>query len=447
MAYVPTPYDYNTQKGDIDRRQQITDAMLSSALSPMQSPQNPGRIASRTSPVEALSKLVQAYMAKKQGEGLKAEREGLETEQAQRLSSGVENYLRTSQGAEAGLSEDGMPSAAVPGDMKKAVMEALASGHPVLQAMAMRQLEQMNKQGVGLEAKDLVALATPESVLANPNNPAGWSPKRKLDALPPGEMLIDEGGNITEPGARQGQAPPAVGGAGNLPSGAGWGTVKIGEDLYQQSATGLKKLDNATRVNNTVSVNPVLKGEGSFMEGLGKDTAAMVQEARKRKVAAEANLVTAKTLENLDQQGTFSGPTANIATTLSSFANTLGIPVDGAKLASSETYQAELGKRVAEILTSGAGVGRSFTDADRVEFMKQFPQLVTSPQGRASIIAKMRETAAKDLAWYQQVDENVRKNYPEAAPLMQLSPANVDYPAGEVAPPPADSKTIKWGDL
>lgn len=426
---LPPAYDYKVQTDALAKRQALVDAMQKSALDG----------SADTGIGSSLGRIVQGYFAQKKAKQLAEDQQAFGDQYNKDLQTGVGAYMEKLQG----------------NDPKGAVMAALASNHPILQQLALQQMQQMGKQDITI--KDLAAYVTPESLLAHVKDPSiPLQPKRKLTTLTPGEVAIDEGGAIAQPGVPKGAATPAAEvptNANSLPTGPGWSTQKVGEDLYQQSATGMKKLDNAPRVNTSISLNPVLKGEGSFMEGLGKDTATMVQEARKRKVAAESNLTTAATLEDLDKKGTFSGPMANFLTVLSAYAQTVSIPVDINKLKNSQGYQAELGRRVAEALMATAGVGRSFTDPDREEYMKQFPQLIASPEGRAQIIQQMREAAKKDLSWYQQVAENVRKNYPDAARLMTISPANVDYPQT-----PADSqdaskaprtrtRTRNWHDL
>lgn len=411
MPMMPT-YDFETEADAIKRKQAIADALQQSALAPLQMPTQPGV---KLSGVNVLAKLLEGYVAGKKSDEAKADRTVLSRRYGDELKSGMEQYYKTMQGYETpsmvlAPNEDGSPQMVkVPGDRKKAIFDALASNHPILRDLAMQQLKEEGKNT--LTPKDLLTIATPESILANPNNTAGWKPKRELKAVAPGEVLLDSSGNFATPGNPAGSAP--------------WKTTTIGGDLYQQSATGLKKLDNAPKVTVHNAVN---MGDNALMKKLGESTAELINTARTGKQQAQQMLFTANRLEELNNKGVFSGPTANVATTLGAFAQTLGVPVDQNKLGRSEEYNAILAQQVAKVLTAGSGVGRSMTDEDRKRFEQQFPQLVSTPQGRQQIIGMLRNSAAQDLQYANQVETNLRKNYPDAARLWDVAPTNVSFP-------------------
>ena len=275
--------------------------------------------------------------------------------------------------------------------------------------MAIQQLKEEGKNQ--LTPKDLLSIATPESVLADTANPATWKPKRELKAFAPGEVLLDSSGNYATPGNPSGQQP--------------FDLKTIGGDLYQTSATGYKKLDNAPKVTVHNAVN---MGDNALMKKLGESTAELINNARTGKQQAQQMQFTANRLEELNNKGVFSGPTANVATTIGAFAQTLGVPVDRSKLGRSEEYNAILAQQVAKVLTAGNGVGRSMTDEDRKRFEQQFPQLVSTPQGRRQIIGMLRNSASQDMRYANQVEANLRKNYPEAARLWDVAPTNIGFP-------------------
>lgn len=411
MPMMPT-YDYETEADALKRKQAIADAMQQSALAPMQMPRQPG---AKVSGLNVLAKLLEGYAAGKSSEAVKGERTALAQRYGEDLRSGMEQFYKTSQGYSAPSmarvpGEDGTPQMVhVPGDRKKAIFDALASNHPVLRDLAIQQLKEEGKNQ--LTPKDLLAISTPESVLASINNPGAWKPKRELKAVAPGEVLLDSSGNFATPGNPAGSAP--------------WKTTTIGGDLYQESPTGLKKLDNAPKV--TVH-NSVQMGDNALMKKLGESTAEMIDNARKGKQQAQQTNFTANRLEELNNKGVFSGPTANVATTLNAFAQTLGVPVDQAKLGRSEEYNAILAQQVSKVLTAGNSVGRSMTDEDRKRFEAQFPQMISTPQGRQQIIGMLRNSAAQDLQYANQVEANLRKSYPEAARLWDVAPTNVGFP-------------------
>lgn len=435
MPMMPT-YDFETEADAIKRKQAIADALQQSALAPMQMPSQPGV---KLSGVNVLAKLLEAYVAGKKSDEAKADRAALSQRYGDELKSGMEQYYKTMQGYETpslalAPNEDGSPQMVkVPGDRKKAIFDALASNHPVLRDLAMSQLKEEGKNQ--LTPKDLLSIATPESVLANTANPAAWKPKRELKAFAPGEVLLDSSGNYATPGNPSGQRP--------------FDLKTIGGDLYQTSATGYKKLDNAPKVTVHNAVN---MGDNALMKKLGESTAELINSARIGKQQAQQMQFTANRLEELNAKGVFSGPTANVATTLGAFAQTLGVPVDQNKLGRSEEYNAILAQQVAKVLTAGNGVGRSMTDEDRKRFEQQFPQLVSTPQGRQQIIGMLRNSAAQDLQYANQVEANLRKNYPEAARLWDVAPTNVGFPnpsnaggSGPGTPIPLDQYLKNFG--
>lgn len=412
MPMMPT-YDYETEADALKRKQAIADAMQQSALAPMQLPQQPG---AKVSGLNVLAKLLEGYVAGKSSEVVKGERTALAQRYGDELRSGMEQFYKTSQGYSAPSmarvpGEDGTPQMVhVPGDRKKAIFDALASNHPVLRDLAIQQLKEEGKNQ--LTPKDLLAISTPESVLASINNPGAWKPKRELKAVAPGEVLLDSSGNFATPG-NPGGTPP-------------WQTTKIAGDLYQQSATGLKKLDNAPKVTNNISLNPVMKGESKFMEQLGEDTGKMVTAARQAKQLGQQTLVMADRLTQLQQKGVFTGPTANIAVAASALADTLKLPGVREKLASSEEFKSLIGKQAAAAL-SGPG-GAKMTDKDMELFLSQYPQLTNSSVGIPAIIQAVTTAAQQQIGYANQVETNLRKNYPDAARLWDVAPTNVGFP-------------------
>jgi hypothetical protein len=409
---MPT-YDFETEADAIKRKQAIADAMQASALRPMEMPTQPGV---KLSGVNVLAKLLEGYVAGKKSDEAKSERSALSQRYGDELRSGMEQYYKTMQGYEApsmamAPGEGGTPQMVkVSGDRKKAIFDALASNHPVLRDLAMQQLKEEGKSQ--LTPKDLLTISTPESVLADINNPGAWKPKRELKAVAPGEVLLDSSGNFATPG-NPGGTPP-------------WQTTKIAGDLYQQSATGLKKLDNAPKVTNNISLNPVMKGESKFMEQLGEDTGKMVTAARQAKQLGQQTLVMADRLTQLQQKGVFTGPTANIAVAASALADTLKLPGVREKLASSEEFKSLIGKQAAAAL-SGPGGGK-MTDKDMELFLSQYPQLTNSSVGIPAIIQAVTTAAQQQIGYANQVETNLRKNYPEAARLWDVAPTNVGFP-------------------
>lgn len=443
-----SPYNYDLQLQELARRQQMVEAMQSSALKPLELGPAAGGVQPKMNILSALAPMLQALMANKMGANLQAERTAMADRYQSDLRSGMEDFMNTSQGQTkafdmpAGVGPEAAAAGAdapvpfvpgqstvqtpgggtevTPGDPRKAMLDAIASNHPVLQQMGMSQLAQMTKAKEGVGVKDLLPYVQPSAIpdLLS-QGVGGFKPKREVKET--GGTFYDVGGDEPKPLGGQSFGQP----------------VAIRGDLYQTDArTGkLVKLDNAAKT--TVNVGgPVIQGENAFMKGIGEDTSKLVNSARTAKQAGQQMIHVAGQLEALDAKGVFSGPTANAATVVSSFAQTLGVPVDSEKLARSEAYQATLAAQVAKVLTSGS-VGRTMTDEDRKKFEQQFPQLVNSPQGRQQIIGMLRSAGTTDIQYSDQVQQNLEREFPEAARLFKIAPSNTPYPVGGPAGQPA----------
>lgn len=397
-------FDYDIEKENLARRQAVLAAMQQQSAGDLPAV-TVGGMGAAPSLGSVLGALGQQFVAAKGLKDLDTSRSELAQRYKDELKSGFDQYFKTSEG---GVGEDGQPIA---GDRRKAVFDALASGHPVLREFAQQQL---SNQGKGaLTAKDVLPYIDPRQIPAIAGGDlTGFKPKAP--------ELKEVGGVVYDPTTRNmvqlgGPKPQQM--------------VRDG-DLYEQNpSTGQwKKLDNAPKITTTVNANPVIQGESAFMKKLGEQSAENVVSAQKAKTQAQHTMGVATKLETLDKQGIFDGPTANIATTLGAFANTLGLPVDQSKIGRSEQYNATLATEIAKVLTSGAGVGRSMTDEDRKAFEKQFPQLVNSPQGRQQIVGMLRQAAQQDIQYADEVQRNLHQTMPEASKLYNLAPSNVNYP-------------------
>lgn len=198
-----------------------------------------------------------------------------------------------------------------------------------------------------------------------------------------------------------------------------------------------------------VSVRPTMinQGESEFMKTVGKDTGEMVKNARLAKQQGQATLGTAAKLESLEKQGLFSGPTANIATSVGAFAQAMGIPVDAAKLGANEAYRSAIGEQAARAL-AGPG-GAKMTDKDMDLFLSQFPQLIQSPQGRAQIVGRLRHAAQADIGYANEMEQRLNESFPEAGRLLGITPSAQSMPpAGmpSVPPTPQGSAPVSLDD-
>lgn len=406
--------DWQLAQQKLARRQKILDALQAQAMTPDQGQfisNGVGTFYAGGGPLAALGKGVQQYMVGKQQKQLDTDSQGAFGQQQAALADAVQSYQKTAQT-----------------DPRAAAIQAVASSFPQLQKLGAESLKAI--EAGKIQPKDLVSASDPDGIPALiQNGVSGFKPKpAELKSV--GGVVYDANNNIIELKGKPG----------------GPERVTLNGDLYEKNpSTGeLRKLDNAAKITSNVrvapTVNVVNKGESKFMETLGENTAKQVNAVQQAKIDAQKRLTVADRLEHLNSSGVFSGQTANAANFMANLADTVGVKVDKAKLANSQEYAATLGKQVSDVLTAGSGVGRSMTDADREAFMTQFPTMVNTPEGRQRIIGLLRDGARQDIQYSDQVHANMLKSYPDAANLMDLTPATKSFPDSNPAASSAPAK-------
>ena len=410
MANTVSFSNYEAEDENLKRRQAIYDALRMRSL---QAPQvvSVGGMGAAPSPLSALANILGAYAAQKGDEQVLAEKNALSGKRAEDLRTGLEAYDKASRDRweEPGADQAGPPQL-IKGDRRKAIFEALASQHPLLQKLGMSQLEAEGKGA--LTAKDLLPYASRQGIASMVQGGlGGFQPKRDIGEV--GGIVYDKDNLQT------------------MELGGPKPTQKVvNGDLYELNpSTGQwKKLDNAPKISNTtnVSLSPVIKGESKFMEGIGTAAAQDAIQAKQAKVHAQRTIQSMDKLEQLDRQGVFSGPTANLAMTVGSLADALGVPVDKAKLSNSQAYQGELMGQLANQLTGS--LARSTTDKDMEILKAPLPQLLNSPEGRAALRRQAKAKAEEQIQYANQVQMNLSQQYPEAGRLFEITPGQVPVP-------------------
>lgn len=412
------PFDFETQQASLKRRQAVADALLQRGMTPQQGgmiSNSAGTFYTGPSGLGLLAPAALMALGDKQSQDVERDQTQLASRYKEGLQQELQNYERT----RAGTNDEMGPN--MPGNPRQAAINAIVSSYAPLRDIGMNDLKTASQGQI--TAKDLLPYTDPSAIpeLATRGS-MGFKPKADLGET--GGVIYDK--NTRRIVKLEGPAP----------------TRKTeGGDLFEESpSTGSwKKLDNAPKITTNVSVS---NGDNEFLKSLGKQTAEMVTDARNRKVNAERMVNVASRLEELSTQGVFSGPTANLAVTIGQFADTLGVPVDKAKIGTSEEYTALLAKQVANVLMDGS-VGRTMTDEDRKRFEQQFPQLINTPEGRQQIIGMLREGARQDIEYAAGVEENLSKQYPEAARLFRVAPSNVPQPAPR-SPQPKKPSVSGW---
>jgi hypothetical protein len=398
-------YQYDPEAQALERRQRVLDALQNQTLAPIQAPapgqSGPFQVASKINPMQGMAQLAQAYLGRKQNEDLTKEKEVFQKRSVEQLREELQNYFGKTQA-----------------DPQGALLEALSSNHPMMRSLAMAQLEAQMKQG-----------------------------GRKLMQADPGKTLIDEStGEVVLPRAPQGLPPGVIPGISEDGlSGPGWKMIPDGRGgMARVTALGLDPYDKAAKTNTSmnVSLSPVIKGEGKFMEEIGGETGKAVIAARNAKVSGQQRLVMADRMEKLINDGTFNNVPANIAVVTSSLANVFNDNAVKKELANSEEFKSLISKEAAAALT-GPG-GAKFTDKDMELFLGQFPALTNSEAGKRAIINATKRAAQRDINYANAVEKRLRSDpkYTEAASLFDLSPSLEDFPAEgpELPETPAPTK-------
>ena len=427
---APT-YDYEIENEELARRQKIADAMQQGSLAPMTTEMVSG-IAIPRSPWEAAGKLAQNVAATMTQRDIKEKRKELGDRYGQEISEGMQKLNLGMQGGKtAVVGETGPELQDVQADPRAALAEALSSRNPVVRERAMKMQDDLAKRAAE-DRKIALEAASPQSRLA----------------------MLQQGGDIKGLKTKVEKDYDAEGNLIQMEQ------VRIGGDLYEKNPqTGsLRKLDNAPKITTNIKVDSRQAAENEFSKVLGRETAARVNQTFEAAAAAQTIHATANKLEEMETRGVYSGPAANVVTTLGAFAETLGIPVDKEKIGRSEQYNSVLAGQIAKYLTAGAGVGRSLTDADRQALEKQFPALILSPDGRKKIIGLMRQEADRDIAAAKALQTRLEESYPELGRITSMTPVRNPIPMGtgvnnqgtSPVPPPAASgaasKRVKLGD-
>jgi hypothetical protein len=334
--------------------------MLMQSVSPLEI-QQVGPVASRINPLQGVAKVLQGYMAGKEQADVKKEATALGDRYKSDLAGGIQDYFRKAEGYEAPESPAiGAEMVKVPGDKKAAIMEAIASNHPVLQAMGMKQLEGLQK----------------------------------------GEDLGEVGGIVYDKGTRQ-----IVKLGGPTPS----HIVKDGDTYELNPSTGqYKKLDNAPKIVNNVSSNPVIMGQKEGMKKYWETAAAQVDALGKGAAQATEMLPKIQKLEELNKSGVMSNVTANPAVFVSNLSQVLGANVDVSKLRNSEDFKAISTKLWVDMIQTSGGA-RGWTEPETKKIEQVLPMLNHSPQARADLIQMLKEKAQRDIKVYKSANQSFAK--------------------------------------
>lgn len=350
--------------GNVGRLSQV---MQDQALSPIQNAGVPG---SELSITQVLSKLMQAYAGNK----LNEEHAAKTGELAQRMQGDTNQGMNALY---AGLSGQ---------DPKAAIFEAMTHPSEAVRSMAKEQAKGM------LTPRDLAKSATNESVLASGGNPTMFQPKKSFTTLTPGAVTIDASGKGVNVEFAEGAAPK---------------TINIGGDLYQQTSTGLKKLDNAPKVTNTTTVNnmPGQLGESEFEKSFGKQQGTALGKFIEARPVHISAIDAANDGLNLLEKGIHSGALGNLAKGLDKGSIAI-FKTDPAKASRTEQF---LASSATQVLSALQQLGGNDSNEDRKYLMGVMGGDITAePETLKAIMKRTIERSRRELGTGDKAIENYR---------------------------------------
>jgi hypothetical protein len=389
MATIPSNYDYDSETTSLDRRQKMLEALMAASQAPMEMPTAGGKV----SPYAALAKILNGVNARHGLQQIESKRSELGSRYQTDLQEGMSNFINTKDGIDEMRpsmalkpNEDGSMQQVpvkVAGDPKRAMLEAIASNHPVLQKLGMSMATaKPEKDPNALSANTALAHFDPQSVAMNPNDPSKWAKKKDIRTVE---------GNFFDVGDdRAKQLPGGVSYSDplNLP---GVGVVQ------GNNVTGkLGVLDQAPRTNVTLNNAGPAAGKSAFY----KNAAEKVDALGKLAGAAQDNLGTLAELSNLDKKGVFSNVSSGPATFFANLGQAAGVPVDTRKLGNTETFNA-LTTDLWQGLVSKYGGNRGVTKEEAIEIKQMLPLAGKSPEARQQLYTILGNVAKRQIAQYE----------------------------------------------
>lgn len=435
------PADIQQEQMQLARKQALVDAMLGQTAAYRGNTEMAGNMAIARSPWEAVAQTLSAGLLSHKANKLEGEAKQLPEKLAELNRSEMAQYTRLRDGAQLPTDQQG-PS--MPGSQSAADDFGLTSRSNVVQAMTQKRLEREAEMKQML-AERAAEQSTNASVVqaAQGGGAAALAPKAgEIKPYDPKQIAVD-----TETGRPSNvldntvtQAPGPNGLVNQFPSGA----------------------QSSVQTNPSINIGGVsvtTKGEGKMAEELGKFGAEGFKEFAKEAVQAKKML---GTLENMKAKlnspdGINTGTLASFTNSLGTFADSVGFPLSAEqrqRLANDAGYQSAFAGEIAAYLTSGGGVGRSLTEADRVMLEKQYPQMSQTPQGQRQIIEDLTRRAKGRIEAYGERMRELQAIYPDIANYAKIG-MPVPSTVQEAAPTPGESsgsapgtgKAIPWNQI
>lgn len=436
---MPPNYDYDSENAMNNQKQKMLEIMLQQSQEAIPTPGAGTNGVAPISPWQILGKVLQSTQAHHGLNQLAAKREELSSRYKTDLTEGMERLISTRDGSSSMEESRALQPNAdgslqkvpvnIPGDPKKAMLEAIASNHPVLRELGMKMATGKPEAQNGLNAKDALAHFDPMSVAANPNDPTKWAPKKDIRPLTEGGLFDVTDGKSARllPGGPTASMPFGLDGVGAVQGRSSDGKITpIG--------------GTAPRVDVSVNSGPKA-GAAEFF----KNTAKKVDELGALAQSASNNLNTIAELRNLDKKGIYSNVTTGPATFFQNLGQIIGIPVDAAKLGNTETFSA-LTTDLWQGLVSKYGGNRGVTKEEAAEIKTMLPLAGKSPEARGQLFTILENVAKRQIGQYEQSNKAFAEASAAEDPNIFIKNApNIYLPSEQTTQPALPRSPVKTG--
>lgn len=403
MDYDPSQIgDIIAQQQALARRQALLDTLQKNNLSTGIQGTHGGLQAALKAITGVLLTQGGDKIAKQQSDAQGAYSTGLQGATAQIASALQGSPAREFAGPpdESGTGPGGIP--AVAPDRMKAVLSAMSSRYPELQAFGKQELSNIGKGeaetfGNAVTETDPSTKQPIQVVYGNrgtrrvvPNA----LPDQKNIAI--GSKLVSErsGAQVADLGDQYGPVEILY----HDPNG---NPVRGQRNLQDNK---LAMLSNGQTINVGAQVNKA--GAEELFKSAVKTTSDLGEAAR----GAADLRGTLTQLQALDKAGTFSGTGVSPTIWLNNLAKTAGLQVDSATLANSQNYQS-ISQQAVQALIAKAGGNRAITAPEQEMIAKIIPQLSASQEARMQLTRILDNGAQRSISQYRSAQKSLREAY------------------------------------
>lgn len=389
---LPEEVDFAAAQAAMLRRRQVAQLLAQQSMQPLQGQMVSGHYVP-PSKLQGLAQLVSGLAGGKMEKELDAKEADLSKKRMEALTKGLADYSDLRFGTPdqpMGPPTEAGEYGVQPGkkaDPRRAAIQAVASQMPEL-----RQLGMLDMQGLGKQEAETFGQPVTERgpdgklISVQYGNRGGRKP---VQGATPYEKPMTVEGRVVDPAnPREPLADYSVTG----------GKLEIhGGDLYQRDSNNkLRKLDNAPKTSLSVGGPTVTMGQRKIADAWAK---AAVDSVNDMTTAARGSVKLLGTLNQLEasaKAGVQGGPLAPAGVWLAGLAEQMGLPVDKAKLANSQTFDAAAISAWQDMIAA-AGGNRGVVKEEAARIAQMVPQLVQSPQGRVQITAFLRKAAEQQV--------------------------------------------------